>query len=578
MSKKNRLNINEFVNGLRKKRRPILLSKQQEEIRTLNQAAGEGLKYIQKKWPRLYNAMEYHRTTHDEVLTFSDRPWLMDIYKDNSRNLLIMKCAQVGISEMAISYVFTFARQGLRGLYVLPDDNKVGKFVQDRIDSHQTNVKYKDAFGKKSKKEADSTSIKIIYGRTWRFAGAMNRKNFFEFQADVRIIDEYDLCVLYGNLPYSRDRILGSKNPHNIIFGNPEIMDGGIHREFLRSTANEWHVECDKCKAWQVLEWRKHFVRETGDREWELRFPDGSPECEHCHKPFNRLGNGLWIPKNPDSKVSGYHVTRLFADVREDIDGVNLITSLFQEFMDAQGDAVELERFFNTAIGEPYKSEESGLDEQALDKVAIAPSINIITPSGDSSRLITTVAGVDQGADFHYVIAKIENKKKYVLQFGTVYKWSTLREILHNYNVSTCVVDAQGGGYAEVRDFVQSYDGGWMCYYRPKDQVKGPYDLDWGTNVVVTNRTESLDNLVGEIRKENFLIPKNYKIISSGQYLKQMIKPRRVIDVRGLAVWTKGEDHYFHASGYCNLAARINGQYTTTTSRTMNWRARRTRV
>jgi hypothetical protein len=511
------------------------------------------LAIIEAKWPRLFMALTHHRTTKGERLTFADKQWLEAIYKDNNSRMVIIKCSQVHMTEHFICAMFTLAKQGLRGLYILPTNEHRRPFVQDRIDRLKDySIPYQRALAvNKLVHIADSNVYKSIFSSGWKFVGANVRKNFFEFPADVLIMDEYDLLD-QDNIVYAKDRIADSKAPHVFKFGNPTTDGKGISKEFQKSTQNEWLVRCCHCGEEQILDWYKHFVKQVG-ASYRLRNDDGHPICLKCGKAFDRLGPGRWHAHNPNSEISGYRVSRLFVH-KSNMDIVGDIDSLFPRFLEAQGNETLLQNFHNNYLGQPYESYELRLTDTVMRSCAAREPLRF--EQGENFR---TIAGIDQGRKFTVVISAVVDGMIYDVAYEICDTWEQVYALLATHNTATAVVDAQGGGYAETRNFVRRQPGAWMCYYRSKDQVRKAYDLDYEHLVVNTNRTELLDSMVAAFRNKQIVIRHDWQSAVNGAYLSEMQVPKRIMDAGGNIVWTKGTDHFFHASAYRHLALLISG-------------------
>lgn len=531
----------------------MFFPKNMDRVTEDQKLVAEPLAVIEAKWPRLFMALTHHRTTKGEQMTFADKPWLSKIYKDNNSRMVIIKCSQVHMTEHFICAMFTLARQGLRGLYIMPTNEHRRPFVSDRINGLRDNSpKYENALHSMGWRSSDSNVYKSIFGSGWKFVGANVRKNFFEFPADVLVMDEYDLLD-QDNVPYAYDRIADSKDPHVYKFGNPTIDGSGIAKEYEKSTQNEWLVKCCHCNTEQVLDWYDHFV-EPVDGSYKLKDKKGRPICLKCKKPFDRCGPGRWFAYNPDSEISGYRISRLFVH-KSDTDIVGHPTdSLFVKFLEALGNETLMQNFHNNYLGLTYESFELRLTETAMQACAAKEPIQY-----KQDENFRTVAGIDQGRKFTIVISAIVDGVIHDIAYEICDTWDQVHSLLDQYNTTTVVVDAQGGGYAETRKFIRVRSGAWMCYYRPKDQVKDEYMLDYDNNVVRTNRTEICDSMVATFKNKKVVIPHNWKSIVNGSYYSEMQVPKRIMDAGGNIVWTKGTDHFFHATVYRLLAKMVSG-------------------
>lgn len=513
----------------------------------------QALASIKQKWPRLFFGLVHHRTTSGDHLTFGDKPWLIPIFKDNNSNMVIIKCSQVYMTEHALCAMFTFAHQGKRGMYVLPSKEHRRTFVADRINRMKDfSILYDEAI-KNKPGEADSNVYKTIFSSGWKFVGSNVRKDFFEFPCDVIFFDEFDE-LHQDNIIYAYDRVANTKRPIIWKFGNPTFPDVGIDREWQRSDQREWHVTCPLCGEDQILDWEKHFVHQDKSGQWQLRHPDGDPICYFCEQPFDRLSAGKWIPMRSEkwsTKIMhGYRITRLFTDKGQ---APNDIVWLFQEkFLPALYNPIAMQNFWNNYLGQPYRHANDKVRESDLQQ------------SAQTEPLVITgqprcIMGVDQGKDFTCVISIVIDGIVYDVHYTNVKRWDDVRVLEETFNVVCTVVDASGGGYAETRDFIREKGHRWMAYYRSKDKIKDIYRLIHRDQTVETNRTEILDVTVGSLKRMQTRIKADYRHAVKGKYKTQMLAPNRIVDAGDRPIWTKGNDHFLHASAYRYLALLISG-------------------
>lgn len=539
---------------------------------TRTEAQNLALQQIKAVYPRLHSAMAHHRTTRDERLTFKDKPWLKAIYKDQAKTIIIQKCSQVGITEFALCAMFTMAEQGRRGMYLLPDDDWRATFVTDRIDGLMNRCpKYKAAVVAYTEdgKEADNKQIKSIFGNAWKFAGTnaktagskksdiKNPKAAFEFQASAIILDEYDQHE-QENLIYFYDRLADEVDPIIFMFGNPTITGTGINLEFQKSDQKYWHVSCH-CGHNQVLDWYKHFVTELKSGRYELKNEQGHPVCEECGEAFERCGKGEWIKHNPSALSSGYAISRLFVHRRP-----TDIVELFEKFIDGLSHPRKAQNFHNNWLGMPYENTSVKLTEPLLDKA----TEDLATLNGfNIGGLLTLVAGMDLGKDKHIRASEVIEGVRFARFIGTLTSWDDVEHFITEYCIGPFVVDAQGDGYQEVRDFVLKDPANRsMCFYNLKDTVNKPFIRDDETGVVRTNRTEMLDTGVDHFKRGLIKHPGDWAYIDNGDYRKHLLAPVRILDPTGTRpIWSKpgdGGDHYFHATcGYETLAMLVSGIY-----------------
>ena len=92
---------------------------------------------LSSAYPLLGIALKHHRTTRGMPLSFADKPYLIELYKDFPKidGADGMKAVQVGWSELLIQLVLE--RAGFSGrvtAYILPTFQLRDRFVQQRVD------------------------------------------------------------------------------------------------------------------------------------------------------------------------------------------------------------------------------------------------------------------------------------------------------------------------------------------------------------------------------------------------------------------------------------------------------------
>jgi hypothetical protein len=524
---------------------------------------------VKERWPRLHTLLVHHRNTHGEQMTVADKPWWLEMAKDNADDMVVVKCSQVGITELFLGTMFALAATGHRGMYLLPTGDWRSTFVADRIDKLVDVSPAYAAAVKKTSRETDAKTYKNIHGMGWKFAGTasprkeMQPKAAFEFPADVLFIDEFDQHN-QDNLVYFYDRITKSRKRKTFKFGNPTVGGRGIWQEFLKSSMQQWAIKCDKCGTDNVLEWHKHFVRktETGHRKRDT-WP--RPQCQHCSQGFDRLGEGRWVATNPKSKISGYQLSRLFILMDGNAEDMEFLWEKFQAGLLNQ---TRMQNFMNNYLGVTYENTDEKLTDEVLRRCA-SPTVGRVRAKLGGHQ---TVAGIDQGKNFHVVISATIDGTEYLVKLASPRTWDELESLLDEYNVGYAVIDAQGGGYMETRQFIAQRENRLMCYYVGKDRVQEPFHVNDETGVVQTNRTEAIDTAVARFRDGAVRIQEDWESVDGGEFKRQMTVPNRVLDAGGRPVWTSGNDHYFHAYVYNTLAKQAFGVANTKVEEITNWR------
>lgn len=501
-------------------------------------------------------ATKYHLNTHGQKLTFKQRPYLVGLYNDQSNQIVVKKSVQCGISEWAICDAFSNAESGLNILYVLPKYALRNRFVK-RINKVITRSKYyKDQIG-----ENDSLWQKTYNGSEIVFASSETDSDFIEFPADEFIIDELDFCD-QENILLAPDRISASNYGYQRVISTPTHEDFGIDQRYKESDQKEWNIKCDHCNENQELDFFENVVRSIGenvyeliDQEWnEIKNKrDINVYCRKCKKEINRFSEGSWISKNGSNGISGYHISKL---ITPNI----LISDLWKTYQKAQSNASLLRRFYNSDLGLSYTVEGDRLTRPSLikcrsDHVMIQAKEEIDQNKKGEGQYGKYYMGVDVGNLIHVVIKDQSNK---IVLIKTVGSFNDCSQIMNNFDVRSCVVDIRPET-RKVREFQNDHkDKVLLCEYIDSNITKEEiFKVDRKEGVIQAHRTQSIDQMIADILQLKIKLPKD----TPRDFFDQMTKPVRILEETKKgpeARWTKGNDHYFHALNYCNIAQRIN--------------------
>jgi len=279
-------------------------------------------------------ASKYHRTEHGTPMLWDRQPYLPPLYKmwpakpPRGMRVVVKKVPQEGISELALCVMFTYAGEfGARMYYVLPKYEHRNRFVSGRVDksiAFTERYKQRMAFATVRK---DGMAMKH-FGRkgTVIFPSSNVRNDFISFGVDIAIIDEVNECVM-ENVALVDDRMAGFDSWRvRFDISTPTLKSEGISPMFDKSDRRHWHVPCDKCGEFQILDWWTNVVeRSQRQGEYVLRDKIWQPNneeidiqiyCKHCGDPMDRNAIGIWKATRPGRPTIGYHMSKLYSGSR----------------------------------------------------------------------------------------------------------------------------------------------------------------------------------------------------------------------------------------------------------------------
>ena len=228
--------------------------------------------------------------------SFAGHEYLEAIVADTSREIVLRKAAQLGLSTWAMGVLLHDCSQGRSAGYYLSDRDFMRAFVQDKFDplcnadEALASITMEGqasegvaAAARARRKSADNLRIKKIgHGTAW-FQGLQKLKDAKSISLDTIIKDELnELDPQF--VPWLADRLLHSSYKHMISLSQCSVPEYGIDAEFLASDQKFFLLQCARCRRWCNL-----------IEDW--------PDCLVEHHPGPaRAGRRLSPPSSPARK------------------------------------------------------------------------------------------------------------------------------------------------------------------------------------------------------------------------------------------------------------------------------------
>lgn len=492
--------------------------------------------------------------------------YLVDLYKCNSKEIVVMKSSQAGVSEWLVTYaIHACDQRNANVLYVFPTEGIVSDFSTARLGpaieaSEYLNNIIIDGSGSGGQYGSNRITLKRIRDRFLYFRGSQVQPDgqapkLKSIDADVLILDEVD--ELDQRAPAIARKRLGHAPLElgNILWVSTPTFPGyGIHAEYTDSDRRQWFIPCPYCGTKQpltieniVLEWDSvgRPVAWNGQNEgtaWAA--------CTHCSKQLDRLVQGEWVAENPSNERAGFHLTKLFSSHNRLIDIVKSFDTV---------DETKRREAFNQDLGIPYTPKGGSLTTEDLDNCRRDYG------HGPDARK-TCYMGIDVGSVLHVVVRTMPdflNKEMRQLYAGEA-DWESIHNLIKIYRPKTIVIDANPE-ISKARDFQNKYPRNmvWVAYY-PNQPLgtKREEIATWDVieRKVTLDRTRILDSMFAGFYGQTSTLPGHARNIRD--YYKQMRASIRILKEMGnsgveVATYIEhGDDHYAHAEVYC-LAASI---------------------
>ena len=495
------------------------------------------------KFPALYLAEYHHKNTSGQPIDVLSRPYQIDILKDDSPHIVVMKCVQVGISEILIIKAMAKLYEGWSIIYSLPIESLRNTFVANRIDKTVAIVPFYKHGLENATGSSDQTGMKHFWNGVIKLVGSNSTSSFLEFPADLVIIDEKDKSDL-DNLELAEDRLQASTHKFKWEVGNPTFSKFGMHKAYIDSDQKRWLIKCHACGEWQSLDFFKNVVRQTDENEYDLLGASGAC-CRKCLRSIDRLQTGEWVALYPDRPISGYHVNQLFSPTVS-------IAELWQKFQEAQTNATIMQIFYNSCLGLPYEAVGDNLSAALLESKCM-----------DDYLMPSTAKGCTAGIDVNWpqLNVRISDYPKpgirRAVYIGIVHSFAELTTLLQRYNVKTACIDVAPERH-KIAEYQQLHKNLWAVNYT--GEIAEFWRVKHDERYVTVDRTQGIDAMVSEILNGRNRLPKNFRSLNSNEYIEQMAAPKRILDIKAKRYkWDEfGEaDHDFHADVYDYLAMRV---------------------
>jgi hypothetical protein len=460
-----------------------------------------------------------------EIFDFKDRPFLLDILTDWNPQIVVAACAQVGKSvSFSLKILFAVKYLHFNCLYTMPSDDDVKEFVSSKMNKI-IQANYHEFYGMAT----DSIERKEFNDRFIFFKGTISKTAPISTTADLLVHDEVSRSD-QGAIETYKSRIKASQYRGRWLFSNPGVERDELDQAWNKSDQKEWFITCPHCRHEQMLVWP-----ESIDMEKKCYI------CRECKTPIsnNVRRRGKWVPQNPGSKISGYHISHLMCAWIPAEDVID----------DSQGDPGY---FNNFVLGKPYSPGDLSVSKATI--------LDIWTPKSldTGNRFI----GIDVGNIKHYVI----RSEKGIIKVGKFTAWSDLDDILKIWKPKAGVIDAMPDN-TMAKYYVDTYPFMQMSFFQ--ENANNPQVIVWygegdKKGIVYSHRDRIIDRmLTDKIEAKELIGVKPDKDFT--EYIKhyETLRRMKVVNNRGIEryVWesTTGQDHYVFADLYSYLALQGDG-------------------
>lgn len=534
------------------------------------------------------------------ALRFEDFPFQVEWYSDEVANAVEVvweKSAQVGASGMGVRWcVRQVDQHGDTGMYVMPTDEVVEKFSDERVEPAIEESPYLQS--RIRPKYVRNKKLKRIGRAFLHMRGSNSKAGAQSVAAQFLFLDERDLLD-QGNLPMILRRVSGAKQlgkvPKIRHAGYPLIPNDGIDLLFSQSDMRVWHVTCRHCGDEQPLTWEDNVrwtvpgfhedfsdERPKGDPEQPLRImragDDGYEDrkvvgdvwrqCRSCEASFEDsapnkrdgvLRKGAWIAQRPGMRMIGFHVWR----------GMVPVTDLEALVVASRGTKdIERETFSALDLGRPYASGGSSLTDDDLARACALGGMLQHAYFGSNP----TTMGVDVGGEKDLNVWIDEQlspefegapNPRRALYIATCETEEELIDLIHRFRPAVVAIDSNPERRMAKRlrtmfpgrVVLVEYDARWLS-----EPMKLETDAEGQPLKVRVNRTDAIDGMMDGIRQCRSrplrVPPAKWAAQMKSLHRRTILNTKGQVEREYVTTGTDGDD-YGHAGVYALVATEL---------------------
>ena len=402
--------------------------------------------------------VEAVRVIKGQPFTFVGREHLVDLYRDQNSRIMIVKPRQTEITEFAVNWLLFYLSKnpGTIGLYLTDTQKHVSVFSKTRLRAMAIGAslilkKMTRRKGNVSLLEFENGSQLYMYSAKPDFEAARS------IPVDFAVVDEIQSTNVEA-LPVLEEALAKSRFGRCLYIGTGSV---------------------------------------TGDPWWEKWHSGDQKEWDAAQKK--------WIPKNPSSKMSSYHITQ------------EMITDRSPELVETRR-GYSPRRIANEVLGEWYGGHGKPLLRYHM--MNLFDPLLDITPPDQVNHDLPVYMGVDWGGGTQaftvvwiWQLVNNDVPRFKMLNVVRIEEPSTEKqadmviELIEKYCPNKIVCD-DGGGTRQVEKLSEKYlDRVFKCHYVP--YAEKPMQIIYPKCKLIIDRTWIIECLIDLIKRPE--INPNYK-------------------------------------------------------------------
>lgn len=511
--------------------------------------------------------LQEHTFLRGKPFNFEGHEYQKQILSDPSQEIVIIKSAQLGISEMSCRLALGKAVliQGFTTIYTLPSALAAQAFMKTRVDTVIDGSPYLKELVHNA---TDNSSVKRFGDSYLYLKGCSVDTQAISVPADLLVTDEVDNSNI-DTMTLFESRLIHSAFALSIKLSTPSIPNYGIDEAYKMTRRHINMCKCNHCGEWFYPDYFDHvkipnYKGELKDivkahfRDPSFRWMEAYVACPKCGKPAD-LGPQYreWVQENVGESFvgAGYRISPF------DCPAIVKPSAIIRS-------SVNFERkqdFYNQRLGIPLEDLENSLMEMELRSCII---------SEYSNSSYSNVLGLDMGTICWCTISNVRPDNQLVIihkegipLFRVVERTS---ELMRLFRIRMGVGDANP--YTETIYQIQQKNRNFFAaiYTNSKNvemfKIKErDEDADEGIEQlrqVNISRDRGFDLVMGMIRNGGILCVSCKEDETWIQHLTDMKRVKELRQNELVSVWVKSrraQDHLHHSLLYNVIASRMLG-------------------
>lgn len=501
-----------------------------------------------------------------KAFSYKDHEYQIPILRDSAKTSIIVKCAQVGLSELNYRWAIAAccAMDDFTVILTYPSSTDAEDNCKTRIDPL---IRDSPAIFAAVNPNLNNSSIKQFNKNSFLFfRGTRSQNQALSLAADAIIHDEFDKSDIEQASVYV-SRLQHKPTKIRKLFSTPTVEKYGVSKEAETATRLKHICKCVHCNHMFLPDYLEHVKVPGWDHSLrditkanlhKIKWQEAALICPKCGlDPDLHHTRMQFVAENPSEgfEANAWYISPFSAH--------RIITPSY--LVQTSTKFLKYSEFMNQSLG---------LTAEEKNESITVGDIDMAQRHTDLQSSEFHVLGADMGIICHVVIGRIAHDGTYLIVHRAKIHYSQLEEetakLCAKYRVVVQVYDTQP--YVDtVTRLTKKRNHTWGAIFvtaksphmftiaeQEEDTKEGKLNL----KLVKINRTSALDGLLGIIKDGTLAIESSEL---DEEYRNQMLSLKRVqkfsTDGEMVYVWTKtdGQDHFHHATLYFYIAAQLRG-------------------